>query len=100
MDRTLWHQARKAALQRDGSCTVALLLGGECHGRLDVHHIVPRSAGGTDELDNLLVVCAAHHPQVEALRRALLDRQAPRCPHRHTTRLGRALCEARELVPA
>lgn len=28
---------------------------------IEVHHIVPRRIGGTDELDNLIVLCPNHH---------------------------------------
>lgn len=33
----------------------------ECWGPLHPHHILPRSRGGKDELDNLVTLCAAHH---------------------------------------
>ncbi len=48
---------RELVLERDGArCTVARFLGGQCHRTLDVHHIIPRSEGGTDELENLATV--------------------------------------------
>lgn len=96
-----WGIARRRALERDGErCTVNRLLGGACAGRLHVHHIVPRGDGGTDALDNLGTVCAAHHPAWEALRRTLLERREPvrrrpQCRHRHRTAEGRAACERR-----
>jgi hypothetical protein len=31
---------------------------------LEIHHIVPRSRGGTDDPENLTVLCAAHHRRV------------------------------------
>ena len=31
---------------------------------LEIHHIVPRSWGGTDDINNLVVVCAPHHRQL------------------------------------
>lgn len=90
---------RELVLERDGArCTVARFLGGQCHRTLDVHHIIPRSEGGTDELENLATVCHAHHPLWERLRVAVLNARGPRwrrCPHRHTTRDGRESCERR-----
>jgi len=29
--------------------------------KLDVHHIIPKSLGGSDDLDNLIVVCGKCH---------------------------------------
>lgn len=93
---------RAQVLQRDGRrCTVARLLGGDCSDEpLHVHHIVPRSDGGTDDVDNLATACATHHPTWEALRRQLVrailrGRRASRCPHRHRTLDARLICEAR-----
>lgn len=43
---------------RDGHCRWPGC--GEGHG-LQVHHMVPRSWGGTDAFDNLVSVCARHH---------------------------------------
>jgi 5-methylcytosine-specific restriction endonuclease McrA len=31
---------------------------------VEVHHIIPRSAGGPDELWNLICLCSDHHRQV------------------------------------
>jgi hypothetical protein len=49
---------RRAVLLRDGHCRVP-----GCGWRrgLEVHHLVPRSQGGTDDISNLAVVCPAHH---------------------------------------
>jgi hypothetical protein len=33
---------------------------------LDIHHIVPRSIGGTDTLENLMTVCSAHHRSIHS----------------------------------
>lgn len=95
-DTLLWDEARERTLARDGQrCTVARLLGGECHPRIDVHHLVPLSEGGAEYDDaNLISVCHRHHPVLEAFRRQLL---APewRCPHKHTSAEARRQCELR-----
>src|SRR4051794_30137229 len=53
----LFAKTRKQALARDGhACTLC----GECHG-LEVHHIQPRSKGGSHTLENLITYCKYHH---------------------------------------
>jgi len=61
-----WQRVRRQVLLRDGSrCT-------SCHEVLgpdaDVHHLLPRSMGGSDEFSNLVTLCdgchAAHHPNL------------------------------------
>jgi len=49
---------RRAVLLRDARCRVP-----GCARRrgLEVHHLVPRSWQGTDEISNLAAVCPAHH---------------------------------------
>jgi ATP-dependent DNA helicase RecQ len=49
----------------------------------DIHHLMPRSMGGTDELSNLVTLCdgchAAHHPTLQGgLARRVLERWAVR----------------------
>jgi len=40
-----------------------------CEGILDVHHIVHRSKGGTDALDNLTLLCRRHHNMMHPEKR-------------------------------
>jgi hypothetical protein len=49
---------RRAVLLRDGKCRVP-----GCARRkgLEVHHLLPRTWGGSDDIANLAAVCAAHH---------------------------------------
>jgi hypothetical protein len=49
---------RRAVLLRDTRCRVP-----GCGRRrgLQVHHLVPRTCGGTDDISNLAAVCPAHH---------------------------------------
>lgn len=88
---------RHHILARDGySCVVARLIGSadECAGALHVHHIIPRTQGGTDNHDNLITVCATHHGPLEAFRRKL-TRDLPPCGHHHPYPQGRADCDRR-----
>ncbi|MCM2280242.1 MAG: HNH endonuclease [Bdellovibrionaceae bacterium] len=50
-------------LRDQGSCQARLPDGAVCGSRvwLEVHHLTPRSEGGTDAVDNLLTLCRAHH---------------------------------------
>lgn len=92
-----WKSIRARILARDQTCN-GRFLGGHCSPVLDVHHIRPREEGGTDEDENLMVLCHSHHPQLEALRRAILERREPQwrhCPHEHRSREARELCERR-----
>jgi hypothetical protein len=49
---------RRAVLMRDARCRVPGCA--RRHG-LEIHHLIPRSRGGTDDLTNLACVCPAHH---------------------------------------
>jgi ATP-dependent DNA helicase RecQ len=77
-----WRRTRENILRRDKFKCV------ECEkpcnrGEADVHHLLPRSAGGTDEPSNLITLCdgchAAHHPKLAAgLARRAIERWAVR----------------------
>ncbi|HLM18985.1 MAG TPA: HNH endonuclease signature motif containing protein [Acidimicrobiia bacterium] len=56
--RALSWKVRRAVLLRDARCRVT-----GCGRRrgLEVHHLVPRSWHGTDDISNLAAVCPAHH---------------------------------------
>jgi hypothetical protein len=49
---------RRAVIARDGGCVVD---GCGSRYRLEVHHIVPRSQGGTHDAENLVTLCWYHH---------------------------------------
>lgn len=86
---------RERVLARDGGCS-GRFLGGRCSPVLDIHHILPRDDGGTDEESNLMVLCHSHHPMLEAMRKVILHRRGWReCPHGHRTPEARRLCERR-----
>jgi ATP-dependent DNA helicase RecQ len=77
-----WITVRDAVLKRDNYKCV------ECGNRsaateTDVHHLLPRSAGGSDEPSNLVTLCdgchAAHHPKLAGqLARRMMERWAVR----------------------
>jgi hypothetical protein len=59
--RTLSERRRGAVIRRDGHCRWP-----GCNRRLglQVHHLVPVSWGGSDDVANLAAVCAAHHHEL------------------------------------
>jgi hypothetical protein len=56
--RVIPPKIRRFVLNRDGGCTID---GCESRHRLQVHHIVPRSQGGTHDVENLTTLCWWHH---------------------------------------
>lgn len=72
-----WQNLRRKILERDNNkckeCGVA------CESsEADVHHLMPRSLGGTDDPTNLITLCdgchSAHHPQLQAtLARRIIE---------------------------
>lgn len=77
-----WRRIRESVLRRDRFKCV------ECEkpcnrAEADIHHLMPRSAGGGDEPSNLVTLCdgchAAHHPKLSAgLARRAIERWAAR----------------------
>ena len=55
---------KRAILLRDAKCRVN---GCDIRGPLDVHHLIPRSWGGTDSIDNGAAVCKGHGRHHEIL---------------------------------
>lgn len=53
------HKTRKAVLDRDNHVCRKC---GRSDG-LECHHIIPRRAGGSDELENLIVLCIVCHQE-------------------------------------
>ena len=73
-----WAQVRRAVLARDSS-TCQVCGAAPSAAELDVHHLVPRSAGGQDDLGNLITLCdgchATRHPNLHAsLARRTIER--------------------------
>lgn len=58
---------RVAVFERDGyRCLLEDIPGvGRCFGELTPHHLVKRSAGGDDSLDNEVTLCSHHNTWVE-----------------------------------
>ena len=68
---------RRAVLARDDGCVVD---GCTSAHRLEVHHIIPQSQGGTHQADNLAALCWYHHHAAVHRRGLQLDPRSP--PHR------------------
>ncbi len=77
-----WRRTRESVLRRDKFRCVEC--GKPCtRAEADIHHLMPRSAGGSDEPSNLVTLCdgchAAHHPKLSAgLARRAIERWAAR----------------------
>lgn len=100
-----WRAVAELAKARDGHrCTVGRFLGGRCSPLLHAHHLTPVSEGGAPyDVDNIASCCSVHHPQVEAIRRAVLhrrDQHAIRCRHIHRYKEGREECLRRRMARA
>jgi len=73
-----WREVRNIVLARDGHTCRSC--GNVCGaGEADVHHLIPRAAGGSDEASNLITLCdgchAAHHPNLQGtLARRMIER--------------------------
>ena len=73
-----WREVRAVVLARDDH--ICRGCGVPCsRGEADVHHLVPRAAGGLDEPANLITLCnachAAHHPNLQGtLARRMIER--------------------------
>ncbi|MBE3589998.1 MAG: HNH endonuclease [Firmicutes bacterium] len=60
-----WRRLRAMVLAREPLCR-ACAVEGRVTPATDVDHIVPRSRGGTDVLDNLQPLCHRHHSEKTA----------------------------------
>jgi hypothetical protein len=67
-------KVRRFVLARDGGCVVD---GCTSRYRLEVHHVMPRSQGGTHDADNLVTLCWYHHHVAVHGRGERLDPQSP-----------------------
>ena len=80
-----WLRIRAAVLARDGSrCTSCGITVASADA--DIHHLVPRAAGGLDDPANLITLCdgchAARHPNLQAsLARRVIERWSLRLAH-------------------
>lgn len=81
-NNTEWRRVRAEVLRRDNfrcaECGITVR-----NVEADVHHLLPRAAGGTDEPSNLITLCdgchAAHHPKLSGrLARRVIERWAVR----------------------
>ena len=78
---------RRGVLARDDGCTIA---GCSSTYRLEVHHIVERSKGGTDSPENLTTLCWWHHHVAVHRQGMRIDPDSP--PHRRRLLPPRQAC--------
>lgn len=57
-------QKKRARIRDKEQCQICGEVLPVPYGRLEVHHIVPRSKGGSDELENLVTLCDLCHAVV------------------------------------
>ncbi len=93
--RLIPEQIRSALIVRDGRCRFPFCTkpAGWCH----AHHVVHWSQGGPTSLDNLILLCSAHHHQIhsdnipiefaDGIPQVRLDRARARGPTAHPLRL-------------
>lgn len=95
MNTTDYNTRAWRELPRDGDCVVLFLFGeaaGPCEGPIHRHHVDPPH-------ERSVQVCRGHHPQLEAVRRQLLDSPIwKRCPHKPGTHRYDGAKEACERV--
>ncbi|MGI6852065.1 RecQ family ATP-dependent DNA helicase [Mesorhizobium sp. 1B3] len=77
-----WQDTRLLVLKRDNFRCVSCSTPAKS-AEADIHHLLPRSMGGTDELSNLVTLCdgchAIHHPNLAGgLARRVIERWAVR----------------------
>ena len=85
---------RRAVLARDDGCTID---GCNSAYRLEVHHIIPVSRGGTHAPENLTTLCWWHHHVAVHRRDMRIDPQSP--PHRRRLLPTRRSCGYRPPAP-
>lgn len=69
--RDEWPEIRSRILKRDNGACVKC----GCPDNPDVHHLIPKASGGTDEPDNLSTRCPACHAQHHLFFQATINRR-------------------------
>lgn len=94
----IWHKIRISILTRDGfKCQ-------ECgyQNRLEVHHIIPRSKGGTNDPSNLTTLCKRchdkHHPDRHPRQKIYKKSKHRKHKHRHNFNRNNCPKERIEMV--
>jgi hypothetical protein len=67
---TNWRDIRTEVLQRDGR--ICQVCGKEHSGQ--VHHVIPRSQGGTNDLSNLITLCGRCHMVISPVPQWLITK--------------------------
>jgi len=88
-----WEEARQTALSRDDHecqfCGITNHQHQQDHDQeLHIHHIIPRSEGGTNHPDNLISVCRSCHRTMEGTQAKALARMKKQIPQRDDLKEG------------
>jgi len=81
MTTKAWIQTRQKVLERDDYQCQRCGVSPEEENALHIHHIEPRSLGGSDDLENLETLCEECHKETHSGRQSEDDRKQIRCPH-------------------
>lgn len=65
LDKTEWEAIRERCMLRDSYTCQRCGKKFGTHAHLSVHHIIPRSEGGSNDLSNLITLCCKCHDLVE-----------------------------------
>ena len=61
LSKRQWERTRQRIIARDVECVLRMSDGRECSGRWEIDHIIPLADGGSNEDDNLQLLCHWHH---------------------------------------
>ena len=74
LSRYKWKKRVEQVMERDGhKCRMC----GKSEGLADVHHIIKRSQGGGDDMDNLILLCRECHNKQHPEKQVRWTRKIP-----------------------
>jgi len=93
-----WESRRSLVIARDGGCCDNCGRSGSYRNKLHIHHVKPLSRGGTNRLDNLILLCEQCHKEEHGVTRFGGERDnAPPAIRERLIRLNEALSRNKEV---